>query len=136
MRTGLVQLITFVNYAAEGVLPLSCLLVSLNKGNYVPQNFSFQHHLEPRGASHSVYHAVIFIFEYRSSACLRAGSSCALRQSMGSLGGEKPPSKDTPKQLKVLSPTLHSVSLVGMQTVSKISGRLLTALDFIVVDLS
>jgi hypothetical protein len=55
---------------------------------------------------------------------------------MGSLAGENLPWKDILKQLKALSLTSHSVSLVGMQMVSKISGRLHTVLDFIVVDLS
>jgi hypothetical protein len=54
---------------------------------------------------------------------------------MGSLAGENPPSKDTLKRSRALSSTLHSVSVVGMQTVLKISGRLRIALGSIVVDL-
>lgn len=55
---------------------------------------------------------------------------------MGLLAGENLLLKDTPKRSRALSPTLHSVSVVGMQMVLRISGRLHTALGSIVVDLS
>lgn len=96
---------------------------------------SFISNIEVRSATCSK-HPSIFTVEYRSSACLHAGSSCALRQPMGSLAGENLPWKGTLKQSRALSLTSHSVSLVGMQMVLKISGRLHIALDFIVVDLS